>query len=70
MQHCCHLRVGKVANKNQESLHSKEYYQEYGIKLEKIKQIGEKSGTKLVWNMSFLGTVPKNLGQMATLRQG
>ena len=33
-QHCCHL-VGKVANKIQESLHYKEYYQEDGIKWEK-----------------------------------
>jgi hypothetical protein len=34
-QHCCHLIAGKVANKIQESLHSKEYYQEDGTSSEK-----------------------------------
>jgi len=37
-QHCCHLLTGKVTNQIQEIVHSKEYYQEDGIKLEKPKK--------------------------------
>jgi len=32
---CCYLKVEKVTNESQESLSSKEFYQEYGVKLEK-----------------------------------
>lgn len=34
MQHCCHLLIGRDANKVEESLHSEQYYQKDGKKLE------------------------------------
>jgi len=37
-QHCCYLLVEKVANKIQESVHSKKYYQEEVIKPELYKR--------------------------------
>lgn len=51
-QQCCYILVKKVANKIQQSLHFKEYYQEDGISWEKRKT-KTKSGTKLVRDESL-----------------
>lgn len=40
MQRCCHIFVGTVVNKVQESLHSKQHYQEGGTKPENKQKTG------------------------------
>jgi len=63
VQHCCHLLNGKVTNKIQKSLCSKEYYKEDRIKIKNIE-----NGDKIsLGRKPDLGTVLENLGQMVTL---
>ena len=63
VQHCHYLLVGKVTNKIQESLQSKEYYQEDTIKWEKWKNWAKISP----WRESYFKDCPGKFGQTVTL---
>ena len=66
VQQCCYTLVKGVANKIQESLNFKQYYQEDGIRWEKRKT-KTKSGTKLVRDVSLISeATPENSGQTVT----
>lgn len=64
VQQCCHLLIGKVTNKIQRSLCSKEYYQEDRIKLAEYKKNGDKIS---LGHKPDLRTDPGKLGQMVIL---